>query len=276
MKITFKRILLITISCTVMARLGGTGAQAAEHTVAIRDNFFSPKNLTIPPGDTVKWVHQGAGTHTTTSSSGLWNSGLMQHGDDFSVTFSNLGNFPYICQVHGASMSGKITVADTPPPLPDVFLVTLSGTLRTTNESGALVVRSQTAKSFLADCAEEHGREASSLALVYDLEADAIVAVDRTNGSNVCTVVTFVGGVTLSTPDGTHRERQALVLVEDDEDPEGSMIATERSTRGTGGDLLKFSLHGSIQFGMHAYEDEPSKIFSGTFSAGRKFIPGGR
>src|SRR5881394_3305132 len=100
-------ILFVTLSCAVLARFGETGARAAEHTVAIRDDFFSPKNLTIPPGDTVKWVHQGAGTHTTTSSSGLWNSGLMHNGDSFSVTFSNLGNFPYFCQVHGASMAGK-------------------------------------------------------------------------------------------------------------------------------------------------------------------------
>jgi len=276
MKTTFSQLLLVTISCAVISQFGRTGALAAEHTVAIRDDFFSPKNLTIPPGDAVKWVHQGSATHTTTSSSGLWNSGLMHNGDTFSVTFSNLGNFPYFCQVHGQSMSGKITVADTPPPTPDVFLVTLSGTLRTTNASGALVTRAQTSKRFLEDCAEENGREAADLALVYDLEADAIVAVDRTTGSNVCTVVTFVGGVNLSTPDGTHRERQAMVLVEDDADPTGSMTATEHSTRGAGGELLKFSLHGSIQFGMHAYEDEPSKIFSGTFSTSRKFVPGGR
>src|SRR5882724_1448284 len=133
MRITFTRVLLVTISWAVIARFGEDCALAAEHTVSIRDDFFSPKNLTVPPGDTVTWVHQGADAHTTTSSSNLWNSGPMHNGDSFSVTFSNLGSFPYFCQVHGQSMSGTITVSEGPPPARDLFFVNLSGKVRTTN-----------------------------------------------------------------------------------------------------------------------------------------------
>ena len=106
-------------------------------------------------------------------------------------------------------------------------------------------------------------REEEDLSLVYDVQADAIEAVDRSNGSVVCTVATFVGGVTLSSPDGSRRERQAFVIFEDNDEPNGSMTGSERSTRGTGGELLKYSFRGSIQFGINAYEDEPSKIFTG-------------
>jgi len=274
MKLTFTRILLVSIASAAFASLVQNTAFAADRTVSIRDDFFSPRNLTIQPGDTVTWVHQGADNHTTTSSTGIWNSGVLHNGESFSFTFTNLGNFPYFCQVHGQSMSGSVAVSDT-PPIRDLFLVNLTGKSKTTNAQGAIVMTQEQTKNFLADCAEENGREARDLALVYDVDADAIVAVDRADGTTVCVVVTFVGGVNLTAPDG-HRERQAFVIEEDSDETNGSMTATEHSTRGNGGELVKLSLRGTIQFGRAAYEDEPSKIFTGTFTTTRKFVPTNR
>jgi plastocyanin len=275
MKFNFTQLLAAT-SCLVLGAAIGNVAMAAEHTVAIRDNFFSPRNVTVAPGDSVKWVHQGAAPHTSTSTTGLWDSGVINNGQSFSFTFTNLGSFNYFCTVHGQAMSGKVIVSEAAPPVRDLFLVNLNGKVKTTNSAGAIVTSPENARDFLAECAEEHDREARDLALVYDVDADAIVAVDRADGSTICVVVTFMGGVSLPNPDGSVRERQAFVMEEDSGETNGSMIATERSTRGEGGELLKFSLRGTIQFARAAYEDESSKLFSGTFSTGRKFIPSAR
>jgi len=39
------------------------------HTVTVGDNFFSPANLTIQAGDTVRWVNAGGGNpHNVTQN----------------------------------------------------------------------------------------------------------------------------------------------------------------------------------------------------------------
>ena len=49
--------------------LHGTSASAAEHTVQVITDYknlqmqFSPRNLTIQPGDTVTWINQSAEEH---------------------------------------------------------------------------------------------------------------------------------------------------------------------------------------------------------------------
>ncbi|MDA2920855.1 dockerin type I domain-containing protein, partial [Desulfobacterota bacterium AH_259_B03_O07] len=92
--------------------------------VSMEDNFFSPQNLTINEGDTVKWTNMGNNNHTTTSDVGLgaiWNSDNlfpmpngMPPGAMFQFTFNSVGSFPYFCQFHGApggiGMAGTVTV----------------------------------------------------------------------------------------------------------------------------------------------------------------------
>jgi len=92
------------------------------HEVSMIDNQFVPKDITIKPGDTVKWVNNGALDHDTTSDDGVtFTSSLefpspdfMSPGDEFEFTFTSEGVIPYHCILHGASggvlMSGTITV----------------------------------------------------------------------------------------------------------------------------------------------------------------------
>jgi plastocyanin len=96
---------------------------SSEHktVVQIRDNVFSPKDLTISVGDTVEWVNVGNNQHTTTSGSGcaengLWNSGTLSNNQKFMVIFdaghvSQTGTIPYFCIPHCAlNMTGSVTV----------------------------------------------------------------------------------------------------------------------------------------------------------------------
>jgi plastocyanin len=87
-------------------------------TVEIQDFQFSPNNITIPVGTTVRFVSVGQVQHTVTSDSGLFDSGILTNGQEFSFTFTEAGTFPYFCQLHGAAggggMAGTIVVEAAP------------------------------------------------------------------------------------------------------------------------------------------------------------------
>ena len=103
-------------------------------------NFaFSPNTVNINVNDSVIWTWVGS-PHTTTSDTGLWDSGVFGTGHTFSRTFSSAGSFPFHCTVH-PFMTGTITVqsvnvpptvAFTSPPNGSVFAAPGSLTLTAT------------------------------------------------------------------------------------------------------------------------------------------------
>lgn len=79
-------------------------------------NFaFSPSTVNISVNDSVTWTWVGS-PHTTTSDTGLWDSGVFGAGHTFSRTFTLAGSFPFHCTVH-PFMTGTIMVqsANVPP-----------------------------------------------------------------------------------------------------------------------------------------------------------------
>lgn len=85
---------------------------------------FSPQNLTIVAGDTVRWTWASSG-HTVTSGTGgvadnkfcsptdtsCATAPTTNSGGTYSHTFTTAGSFPYFCRPHaGAGMTGTITV----------------------------------------------------------------------------------------------------------------------------------------------------------------------
>lgn len=95
---------------------GGGGGGAASVTVRIpltdyggnQTPSFTPTNVTVPAGSTVGWSNQDSVSHTTTSDTGLWNSGLSV-GGSFQRTFPTAGTFSYSCTVH-PGMTGTVIV----------------------------------------------------------------------------------------------------------------------------------------------------------------------
>ena len=88
-------------------------AHAVTHNVSIGDNFFSPTNLTINVGDTVRWTYSGDRLHDATADDFSWASPTST-SIDFSHTFNSVDVVPYHCTVHsspgGSSMNGTISV----------------------------------------------------------------------------------------------------------------------------------------------------------------------
>ena len=75
--------------------------RAAETIVFMYDYYFSPTNVTIAPGDTVTWINKGFQPHDSTSSQGLWAGPLLFNDEEFfSYTFTQDGQYPYICLSH--------------------------------------------------------------------------------------------------------------------------------------------------------------------------------
>ena len=87
------------------------------------DNWcYMPDNLHVHVGDTVTWVNSDTLPHTVTSISsiggqtatpededGLFDSGFMSGGDEWSYTFDAKGEYYYYCQLH-PWMQGEINV----------------------------------------------------------------------------------------------------------------------------------------------------------------------
>ena len=80
--------------------------------VAIRNFAFQPEVVHITAGTTITWVNcepEGVDPHTSTSESGVWNSGDLPPGTIFSHTFDEAGRFEYLCVPH-PFMRGVIVV----------------------------------------------------------------------------------------------------------------------------------------------------------------------
>jgi plastocyanin len=86
----------------------------AEFNVNIVNFAFSPSSVNISVNDSVTWTWVGS-PHTTTSDTGLWDSGVFGTGHTFSRTFTSAGSFPFFCTVH-PFMTGTISVV-TPAPI---------------------------------------------------------------------------------------------------------------------------------------------------------------
>jgi plastocyanin len=95
--------------------------------VTVGNNFFSPNDITIAPGDTVRWTNAANRTHDTTADDFSWASETSS-AYVFSHTFNDAGEVLYHCTVHSSPgqnintrMNGRIMVS-TQADEPDLVL----------------------------------------------------------------------------------------------------------------------------------------------------------
>ena len=81
------------------------------NTVTMVNISFSPPNLTVSRGTTVTWKNNDSVTHTSTSDTGVWNTGDIPPGGSKTTTFNTAGTLQYHCTYHvGSGMRGTIVV----------------------------------------------------------------------------------------------------------------------------------------------------------------------
>jgi plastocyanin len=85
-------------------------ARTSVQRVKIVDFAFKPGTITIAKGTRVRWTNAGNATHTSTSKTGVWDSGSLAPGATFSRVFRKAGTFKYHCTIHPTLMHGKIVV----------------------------------------------------------------------------------------------------------------------------------------------------------------------
>jgi plastocyanin len=90
-------------------------ARAQSASITIQNYAFSPNSLTVPVGTTVQWTNEDPVAHTVTSTTGAFDSGVLQHLGHFSFTFSQPGTYDYYCQIHDY-MRGTIIVTSAGGP----------------------------------------------------------------------------------------------------------------------------------------------------------------
>jgi len=97
--------------------LGGTvlnqvsGQSTSSGAVIIKNFSFQPSTLTVSAGTTVTWENQDSAPHTVSSDAqGLFDSGNLASGEEFSFTFSTPGSYGYHCKIH-PGMKGTIVVS---------------------------------------------------------------------------------------------------------------------------------------------------------------------
>jgi plastocyanin len=108
----------ITAFAGGMLWLAGAGcARAAFHTVMLLTTptfSFVPSDITIPAGDGITWAWLTS-PHSTTSDTGLWDSGIHNAPFRFRRTFTTPGDYFYHCSVHVTfGMTGVIHVTAGP------------------------------------------------------------------------------------------------------------------------------------------------------------------
>lgn len=81
-------------------------------TVAVRDNVFGPKKVTISKGQKVKWVWRGDAAHNVVKTSGpggAFRSDVQTSGR-YSHKFKRKGTYQLLCTIHAPDMKMKVVV----------------------------------------------------------------------------------------------------------------------------------------------------------------------
>ena len=92
-----------------MLAFGAVAAQDATDVITI-DNFtFSPKELRVAVGTTVKWVNHDDIPHTIVEKKTTFRSKALDTDDSYSFTFTSAGTFDYFCGLH-PHMVGQVIV----------------------------------------------------------------------------------------------------------------------------------------------------------------------
>jgi plastocyanin len=84
-------------------------SEASEVSVAVVDDDYEPRELTVRPGTTITWKFEGDRPHTITDDRDRFDSGTLDRGAEWVQTFDEPGEYFYYCVLHHA-MLGTVRV----------------------------------------------------------------------------------------------------------------------------------------------------------------------
>jgi plastocyanin len=93
--------------CLALLSLSTVASAQTTHDVTVGDNFFSPSNITIAVGDTVRWTNPAGGPSHNVTGNGY--QSVTASSFTFTHTFTQQGIENYQCTIH-PGMQGSVTV----------------------------------------------------------------------------------------------------------------------------------------------------------------------
>ena len=104
-------VLLLSLPAVGAARQSEPEALALRAVQRIRmvDNAYRPRSISVPRGTRIRWINRGNLLHSATSTTGIWDSGLLDPGEAFTRVFRRAGTFRFKCTIH-PTMRGRIVV----------------------------------------------------------------------------------------------------------------------------------------------------------------------
>jgi plastocyanin len=98
--------------------LAAAPAAPAQVRVDVLFHTFAPSSLDLLPGETVEWANISERRHTVTADDESFDSGDIEAGDRFALSFPETGLYEYHCRLH-PGMEGEVDVRRvTLGPLP--------------------------------------------------------------------------------------------------------------------------------------------------------------
>ena len=71
--------------------------------------LYRQPNRSVPVGATVTWLNLDVAAHDSAARDGMWETVLLQHDEEFAVTFDEPGTWDYYCTIH-PYMTATLTV----------------------------------------------------------------------------------------------------------------------------------------------------------------------
>jgi plastocyanin len=111
-----KKLYVLLIALTLFSLT----TNATVHVVNVADFSFSPSNLPVVVGDTIRWQWVN-GSHTTTSTSvpvgaPTWDSPISSVNPVFDYIVTLTGSYTYKCTPHFPGMTGSFTASAVSVP----------------------------------------------------------------------------------------------------------------------------------------------------------------
>lgn len=79
----------------------------AVHEVEIRGFAFTPDQVEVAAGDSIRWTNRDLAPHTATALDGSWDTGPIAEDESVTLTFDPGMAGPYHCSFH-PEMSGTV------------------------------------------------------------------------------------------------------------------------------------------------------------------------
>jgi plastocyanin len=96
-------------SATTVSEGSGDSGGSGDVTIVIDDVAFQTPDVTVEAGQSVTWDNQDNQPHTATGENSSFATDRINAGESKTVTFDEVGTFPYICSFH-PFMKGTVTV----------------------------------------------------------------------------------------------------------------------------------------------------------------------